>query len=314
MKNIIGVAIIALIGFSACSQYNMEPSDITPNKDKIPSTTTIAEVKEKFIDKKWKFFGSDLIEADEAQVINGIITTTDIAGNIYKYIVVQEEEPNGQAIRVSIDAPGLASLYPLGQRVSIVLNDLYIGQYGQSPQIGIFGMHKTRGDEPEQTAAIPMPLVRNSVFRYGSPEPEAVVADTMTIAEIKAMDPNEIAYRLVCIKDAYFTGKGSDFNLPGDLPDKDKIFAPGTDGKNFPQAREITDGTGSVFIATSEFARFATYPLPAPSFRGNITALIGWYNNRDIPADPKKIYHQLTLRTLDDLGTGFEGYKSGLRK
>ena len=41
---------------------------------------------------------------------------------------------------------------------------------------------------------------------------------------------------------------------------------------------------------------------------GNITAIVGWYNDKDAVIAPSKIYHQLTLRSLGDLGKGFEGF------
>ncbi len=71
---------------------------------------------------------------------------------------------------------------------------------------------------------------------------------------------------------------------------------------------QIVDGTGSIFVSTSEYAKFATRRLPDPSIKGNITAIVAWYNDRDVNVDPNKIYHQLTLRSIHDLGEGFELY------
>ena len=305
------LAIIAIASLTACTQNNFGPAEYTTGK-KVESTTTIAQLKADFINKKWQYFGADLIVSDKQEVINGIVTSTDLEGNIYKYIVVREEEPGGQAIRVSIDAAGLASIYPVGQRVSVKLNNLYIGQYGQCPQVGILGKHRTRTTEPEQTAPIPFPIARKQVIAYDRPDPDAVVADTMTIAQILAADKDTLHYRLICIKNAHFTGKG-ELNSAGTafttLAEQDKIFAPGTGGLNYPQSREINDGTGSIHISTSEFATFSGYKLPAPSYVGNITAIVGWYNNRDaVLVSNKAKYYQLTIRKLSDLGEGFEGY------
>lgn len=104
------------------------------------------------------------------------------------------------------------------------------------------------------------------------------------------------------IKNATFTGKGANYGKPATITDAEKIFAPPTNGVGYPQSREITDGTGSIFIATSEYARFANKKLPTGT--GDIVALVGWYNDKDENIDPTKIYHQLTIRSLSDL-TGF---------
>ena len=311
MKNNFKILIIIVItSLVACTQNDFNPAEYTTGT-KVESTTTIAKLKAEFIGKKWNFFGADSIHSDKQQVINGIVTSTDVEGNIYKYIVVKEEEPGGQAIRVSVDAAGLAAIYPIGQRVSIILNDLYIGQYGQCAQIGAFGKHRTRGSEPEQTAPIPFPIARNQIIAYGKPDSSAVVPDTMTIRQILDANKEDMSFRLVYIKNARFTGNGewiSGTNFTA-LSAANKIFAPGTNGLNYPQSREINDSTGSIHISSSEFSRFAGYPLPPPSYVGDITAIVGWYNNSDFSLnDNKTKYYQLTMRTLGDLGKGFEEY------
>ena len=50
---------------------------------------------------------------------------------------------------------------------------------------------------------------------------------------------------------------------PTTISASEKIFAPSTNGVGYPQSREITDGTGSIFVSTSEYARFANVKLPS---------------------------------------------------
>ena len=291
---------IALFG---CSQYSFEPESGDVKGQKIESTITIAYLKANYI-KSAGYFTADKIEANSELVINGIVTTTDIEGNIYKYIAVQEETAGGQAIRVSVDASGSASLYPIGQRVSVVVNDLYIGKYGESPQIGVYYVRPKDGRI--SPGAIPMPIARQCIIPYGKAEPSAVKADTMTIAQILASPTANMDYRLVCIKNAYFTGKGYDYGNPATIAEADKIFAPGTNGIGFPQSREIRDATGSIAIATSEYARFAQQKLPASTYVGHITLIASWYKSGTTGN------YQMTLRTLGDLGVGFNGYLSAI--
>jgi len=311
------IAIIAITSFASCTQWGeFEPARETVG-EKIEATTTIAELRANFMDTSFVFFGANRIISDSLLVINGIVTSTDAEGNIFSYIVIQEEHEGGRAIRVSIDMRDLAVTYPLGQRVAVIANGLYIGQFGQSPQIGILGRHRTRTVEPEQTAAIPPPIARLQVVPFGKLEPSAVVPDTMTIAEILAAAPNVIVHRLVHIRNVHFTGRGGWSSRPNpithshfeELAERDRIFAPSTNGAGFPQAREIKDDTGSLRISTSEFALFANQPLPADTIVGDITVLIGFYNNTHPELEAmREQYYQLTLRTLSDLGRGFEEY------
>ena len=303
MKNIFKTALFAtlVLSVASCSQYSFEPEEGTAKGEKIESTISIAALKTTYMTTTG-YFTADKIESNTRQIVNGIVTSTDIEGNVYKYIAVQEE--GGEAIRISVDASGISSLYPVGQRVSVVLNDLYVGKYGESPQVGIY--YKRPKDGRISPGAIPMPIARQKIIAYGEPEPEAVVADTMTIAEIKATPRSAMDYRLVCIKNASFTGKGFD-NRNNPVPiSADQIFAPGTNGIGFPQAREIIDATGSIAIATSEFAKFAQQPLPASTYKGHITVIASWYSTGSGA-------YQLTLRTLSDLGTGFDGYLNQIK-
>ncbi|MFT3753847.1 MAG: DUF5689 domain-containing protein [Paludibacter sp.] len=71
---------------------------------------------------------------------------------------------------------------------------------------------------------------------------------------------------------------------------------------------KFKNGTGSSVIATSEFANFAQHRLPAATYKGNITVIVSWY--RDKASNDGN--YQLTIRTLGDLGKGFDGYLSSV--
>ncbi len=302
--NILLVSLVLLLG--ACSQYNYDPVPEDPFAGKeLTATYTIKQLVDNYTNPN-TFYNVAEIQAADSLIIKGIVTSHDEGGNVYKYIIVQEEVDSGRAIRVGVDLAAISAIYPLGQRLCVYLNDLNIGNYGQSPQVGIYGERNTDGRQ--QPAGMPASIAKDHIFPYGKPDASAVVADTMTIAEILSAPREEINYRLICIKDAWFTGRGANFNQPSDIPDDEKIFAPGTDGIGFPQSREIQDGTGSIFVATSEYSKFADKPLPASNYVGNITAIVSWYNGSDNNPSAPSIFYQLTLRSLEDLGKGFEGY------
>lgn len=299
------ILLTAILLVSSCNKVDFDnvPVDGLLGK-KIEPTISIAELIESF-GVGDSLFAIRKIESDKDVVINGIVTSFDKEGNMYKSIVIQEEGKDARAIKISLDVSSLSAIYPLGQRVSVVCNNLYIGNYAQSPQIGIF--YKNPKKDRVEPGRIPKLVADNVIKPYGMPEPNAIVPDTMTIAQITA-GGEKLYNKLVYIKNTFFTGMGSNYGKPGQLMDGEYIFAPSTNGVGYPQAREIQDGTGSIFISTSEYARFASYPLPYSNIKGDITAIVGWYNDKDKSLKKDKIYHQLILRSINDLGRGFEKY------
>ncbi|MFZ4582903.1 MAG: DUF5689 domain-containing protein [Paludibacter sp.] len=341
MKNtIIKTAVaLAIVLFASCAKTDFEPIPQSQLMgDSLTTTFTIQQLLDTFmtnndvytdtVGKKAGLFTADTIKSktNREVVISGVVTSTDVEGNVYKFMTVQELFPGGKAIKISVDASGLSGLYPLGQRVWIRCNGLCLGKYAQSPQIGVrfvnldkvkINTAKTNTVYRLEPGRIPPPIAMKAIHAYGMPDTTLVKVDTMTIAQIKTAGPG-IINRLVCIKNAFFTGRGADFNKPALIQnDIDYIFAPSTNGVGYPQSREIQDPTGSIFVSTSEFAKFAKNVLPPSANIGNITAIVGWYNDKKADVNPSsitaEIYHQLTIRTMSDLGKGFESYHTSLK-
>lgn len=334
----IAAILVVSVMFYACAKTEFEPiSQDQLMGDSLQTTYSIQQLISEFdtdsdaytdtVSYKGGLFTVKKIISDQPVVISGVVTSTDVEGNVYKFMTVQETRPNGLAIKISVDMSGLSATYPLGQRVWIRCNDLVLGKYAQSYQLGVKYINLTKSKFKKsidstiyrvEPGRIPPPIAKKIIHSYGLPNPALIKADTLTIAQIKAAGPN-IVNKLVCIKNAYFTGMGADYNKPAAIKNpEDFIFAPSTNGVGFPQSREITDGSGSIFVSTSEFSKFAKNKLPESKYIGNITALVGWYNDKKININPSsvtsEIYHQLTLRTISDLGKGYEGYLQEIKK
>ncbi len=326
MKKFLIYLIIPATLFLSCNKTEYDAMDWSKIMgDSLETTYTIAQLKAEFMtdydaysdttNQKGGLYTADLIQSEQDVVISGRVTSTDIEGNVYKYFVIQEEGENGQAIKVSIDVSGLSAIYPLGQKVWIRCNGLYIGKYGGAAQIGSRYVNKKRfkfvvskNDSLKKDTVyrvepgrMPMFMAEQAIHAYGLPDPKVIEPETMTIGEIFKTDTAALTNKLVKIKNAYFTGFDGK-NKP--IAMENMILAPSTGGVGYPQIRMITDGTGTIAIATSEYARFANKPIPTSNYRGDITVLVGWYKNYT----DKNGDWQLTLRTLGDLGTGFEGY------
>lgn len=315
LKNIVFAALIAILAV-ACKQTEfdaMEQRKLT-DEERWTTTHSIQQLINEFsvgeTDYPTRPNTGDLFRVDTIRsggspvVISGRVISSDDEGNIYKYIIIQEEE-TGMALKISVDAGSLSGVMPVGQLIHVKCNGLVIGKYAGMYQLG--ALYKNENKNGYEPGRIPYMFFKQIVQFDGMPEPNKIIVAEMTIAQILASD-STFHSKLVRIKNAYFTGRGANFGSPATIPDREKIFAPSTNGKGYPQSREIQDGTGSIFVSTSEYARFAKNRIPEPTIKGDITAIVGWYNDRDVRLIEKKIYHQLILRSLQDLGTGFEAY------
>lgn len=320
--------LFTLLLFASCAKTDFDV--VSPDKltgDSLQTTYTIQQLLTEFnvsdydaytdtVTYKSTLFTTNKIVSANEVVISGVVTSTDLEGNVYKYLTVQETFPGGRAVKISIDGAGLSGLYPLGQRVWIRCNDLYIGNYAQSAVLGYkytnYGKSKFKASIDStiyrvEPGRIALPIAKKVIHSYGLPDKSLAKADTMTIAQIKAAGV-AVHNKLVCIKNAFFTGKGANNGSVANITDAELIFAPSTNGVGYPQSREIQDGTGSMFVSTSEYSKFANKVLPTSNYRGRITAIVGFYNDKDKTASTSKIYYQLTLRRISDLGVGFEQY------
>lgn len=305
MKNIfkiftIQIAILALFTSCAKDEFDAIPPEIGIQTPEWQPTVTIKELLEMVkTQPETDYYTFDTIKSETPVVIEGIVSSEDIGGNVYKYIVVQDPV-NYYAIKISFDTGGLSSYYPLGQKVAVKCNGLVLGRYADMLQLGTTNFNSDPDKTMFEPGRIPLPLADKYIKRIGLPDKNNVVIREMTIPEIKAGGP-ELHSQLVIIKDVRFTGQGADYNKPATIPDSEKIFAPSTGGVGYPQSRVIRDKQGNwIFVATSEYAKFAKKKLPPYNQYGNVTALISWYKKKP-STDPAASFWQLTVRSLDDL-------------
>ncbi len=328
LKNIL-LAIAIAVFTVACNQTEFDAMEVKQltDSERWKTTHTIQELIKEFSVGQTDYpvrsnsgnldlFRVDTIRSGgEPIIISGRVISSDEEGNIYKYIIIQEEE-TGMALKVSIDAGSLSGVMPVGQLIHIKCNGLVIGKYADMYQLGVlyFNNHsddRKRGYEPGRIPYVHFNL--NSQLD-GLPDTKKVIVQDITIAELKNSD-RTMHSRLVRLKNAYFTGKGELNYNNVQLPQDHLFFGlpkPSTTG--VPISREISDGTGTIYLATSEYARFASAPLPDKSMKGDIVVIVGWYadNARYYYTDETKSqvddHWQLTLRSLNDLGAGFEAY------
>lgn len=96
------------------------------------NVVTIAALKDMYRTPITTSYGYEKVTSDVK--IKGVVTSSDEQGNIYNEIAIQDKTG---AILLSVGEGGLYGFLPVGTEVLIDLKDLYVGNYGMQPEIGV---------------------------------------------------------------------------------------------------------------------------------------------------------------------------------
>lgn len=111
-------------------------------------------------------------------VIGGIVVADDRSGNFYKSIVVQDSTAG---ITIRLDGTGLYNDYPVGEKICIRLNGLWMGDYARMIQLGAGIDNSDPGSL--QLLPLPSPLFGRFLVDCGKgamPAPIPVTIDRLT--------------------------------------------------------------------------------------------------------------------------------------
>lgn len=140
MKKTIFLLSLCMITFTSCMDGDYDTPSFE-QQDDIPygnneleesNVVSIADLKDQYSNIVFSSTNTYKQITEPTQIV-GVVTGNDIGGNIYNEIAV--EDGTG-SILVCISQGGLYGYLPVGQKVLIELNGLYIGGYGQQPEIG----------------------------------------------------------------------------------------------------------------------------------------------------------------------------------
>ncbi len=274
-------------------------------------------------------FSVDDIPDSVPVVIIGRIVSSDVSGNVYKTMYIQDCEHPEQGLKISVDAGSLSGMYSIGQKIAINCAGLAVGKYAKMPQIGVpyFNNakegHDTSSSEKEgwEIGRIPLPIFKEHVQLIGKPDKSKIVVKKMTVAEIKATADNYqsialLTSRLVRIDSVKFIPytwgtNGELTSLSGTYDcgtDGDaNTFAPTTGGIGYPQSRcFMLNGTtdtiaNTLAIGTSEYAKFACAHLPEEEYIGSVTGIVSYYHDNGRYAVVNDKVWSIVINGLDAL-------------
>lgn len=243
-------------------------------------TVTITQLRSRFASE---ISNSSYRQITTDEVVEGVVTANDVSGNIYQYIYIQPVTADGTldtaegGIAVGIKGIGcLYTLYPVGQRIRVNLNGLYVGGYGQSPRIGMPYIN-TNGSM--RLGPMTLDMMKKHVAKVGKPRPDMVQAREVTAADLTANNITKLTPMLVVLKNAEISDAGwpyAHWEVGGDIySEYHSININGTTVKDL--------------LYTSTSATFAGDTIQPG--KKTIYGLLGRYSSS----------YQLSVRSIDDI-------------
>jgi len=208
-------------------------------------------------------------------IVYGIVTANDKTGNFYKEIVIQDDSGNADGITgggmtiALAQSSGLFTTFPIGQKVYVKLNGLYLVNVNGLPEIGA-GLDPTNGG----AAGIIQPLI--STYLIPATYPNTVTPISTTLDRID-VNPNRYLNMLVTLNEVQFAP--ANINICYDTNSVGSLTIEGCTG-------------GTITMYNSSYASFAAAHTPA----GNGTAT-GIYTTYKAPP----VGAQLLIRDTSDI-------------
>ncbi len=240
-----------LLGLSVNScmddDWDNPTGDIPPygNNDlQETNVVTIAELKDMYSFALQE--QTDTARITENVQIKARVTGNDVGGNIYNQIAVDD---GTGALLICINFGGLWSYLPVGQEILVDLKDLYIGTYGNQPQIGTPYTSKSGYTSPSRMSH----TLWNEHFKLLG-EADASKVDTLEFDMSKVDDTEymeENCGRLMVVRG---------ITLP--QANGERTFAPADAATSGNAVNRMVSGTTKLVVRTSTYADFAGTAMP----------------------------------------------------
>lgn len=247
---------LAAVAFSACDNEFERPPMALPIST-WEANTTIAQLKQDY----WNLVDGTpaavgLTANGDSVIIKGRVISSDASGNIFKYLMIQDEE---EAIALTLDFYDINQSYKFGQEVFINATGLTIGGYGGLMCLG--NGVDDRGRVARCAEAIFTPHAQVN----GLPNTSLIDTITTTITTVNealatAEGKQKWQSQLIRIDNVRFEDAGDP-------------FAVGTSSIS----RYIIDEDGNrIMLYNSTYADFANQPLPYGY--GSIVGILSYFS------------------------------------
>ena len=258
------LSILGIILFLGCVKDKNFDVMTTECGSELVANTTFTQLKGMYLD--------GTVQILEELIIEGYVVSSDEAGNFFGILHFQDTPTNPtEGLQIAIDTRESHLLYPVGTKILVKLNGLYLGKSKDVFKLG--GVFTSFGNE--SVGPLPSNLVDQHIVVACTPktvvEPVDISIGDMTEDRINT---------LVRLQDVEILEEelGLFFAMPGEETQ-----------------RTLTDCTDNTLILlNSGYADFQADPLPLG--RGTITGILLWEKGK----------YRLVIRNLEDIDFGKE--------
>ena len=149
-------SILFLVLFTQCNGAIEYPTPNLQTPDPPKENSSIQAVWERVQQSET---GYVRFEKDETTLwLSGYVSSSDATGNFFKELFIQDKPANPtRGLRLLLDQTALHSLYPVGMKIFVKLNELGAGMERGVLSLGTY--------EADGVAPLPQPLVQNQLQR-----------------------------------------------------------------------------------------------------------------------------------------------------
>lgn len=300
-------ALLAVGSLASCQNSFDDPGLVVPVA-KMQANTTLAEFKDAFKDKPNQLCPYKDEETKTPYIIKGRVVSTDVSGNIYKALYIQDETA---ALTFSINRAAMYEFYHVGQEIVVDLTGLWVGKYNNMLQIGWLDYSTTYNED--QMGRMDFSVFQTHVELNGLPEPE------VTYVAPTGARPEEGIYCVVDNLDDIpkLPSDPEFYNMQGQLVEfRNVSFVEGgeatfskyqSSGENQNLTQE--GNTALLTVRTSGYAMFYNDVLPTGT--GTVRGILSYYASDPTSTNQDNTLNgwQLLLRTIDDVMFDDKGTK-----
>lgn len=264
MKHIHYYIIIAFVSaiFTGCmdNRWDIPGTDGSEFGNEAVTETnlvSIAQLKQKYATV---IYNGSYEQFNELTQIKGVVTGNDVQGNLYSQVAI--EDGTGSMI-ICIAQGGLYGQMQVGREILIELKGLYIGGYGQQPEIGT---PYTNANGRTYVSRMSRAIWQQHYKLLGMKSVSPVDFDKTKLGDANYMKEN--CGRLMTIRGVKFQGANGK-----------KVYAADKDKDAANSVNRSLQGISSnqLVVRTSTYADFAKTPLPQGEV--DITGIFTRYNN-----------------------------------
>lgn len=244
------MVLLATIITMSCNKKFDEPPAIP---DTLPDTTITNNIVSIKTLKALHAIGG-LEQITKNYVISAVVSSSDESGNFYKAITIQDSTGG---ITLTLDRSGLYNDYPIGRRIYVKCQSLYISDYGHTIQLGV--LDNTIPSSPSLTS-IPSSLFDKYIVK--GTKNNTIAPKIVTLAQLKAVaalsaakipSTDSLQSTLIQLNNVQLAPSDVGY-VYGDTSAAKKSVS-----------RNLTDciGTTGVVMYNSGYSNFVGFPIPA---------------------------------------------------